>query len=115
MDKKEKNIMGLYGYKNDNGEIKQAVIEVEEKTYLVPVDENGLGYLPFCCEKQIENKNIGVTIGYLNDTIFFLSPSFDEAKAEFMKLAELRVKQEEESYEKEKAAYEKLVNQREGE
>ena len=107
--------MKLYVYHNDNGEIKQAVVEVEEKTYLVPKGEDGLGYLPFCCEKQIENKKIGVVTGYLNDTIFFLDPAFDEAKAEFMKHAELRVKREEEAYEKEKAAYEKLVNQQEGE
>lgn len=105
--------MRLYGYQNDNGEIKQAVIEVEEKTYLVPKTESGLGYLPFCCGERIERKDIGVVKGYFDDTIFFLNPEFEKAKAEFLKRAELRLKDGEDVYAKARDAYEKLVSQKE--
>lgn len=103
--------MKLYAYHNDNGEIKQAEFEVDEKVVLVP--ENGNDYFPFLFEKQIDRKSVGVPLGYSGDTIFYSQPSFDMAKQVFSENAALQFIESKKDYEQKKAALEKLEGQEE--
>lgn len=103
--------MKLYAYYNDNGEIKQAEIEVKEKVILVP--ENGDTSFPFTYEKSIDREKVGVPIGYLGDTIFYKQPSFEIAKEIFSENAKRRFTESQKDYEQKKAALEKLEGQEE--
>lgn len=76
--------MKLYGYYNDNGQIKQAEVEVKEKVVLVP--ENDGESIPFLYEKSIDRDKIGELVGY-NGTIFYKQPSFEMAKEKFLETA----------------------------
>lgn len=76
--------MKLYGYYNDNGEIKQAEIEVKEKIVLVPLKDGDS--FPFLYENSIERDKIGELIGW-NGTIFYREPSFERAKEKFLEKA----------------------------
>lgn len=77
--------MKLYGYYNDNGEIRQAQVEVKEKVILVP-EKDGQS-IPFLCEKSIDRDKIGELIGW-NSTIFYKKPSFQMAKEKFLEKAQ---------------------------
>ena len=72
--------MKLYGYRNENGKIEQAEIDVEEKVVLVR--ENGENF-PFTYGKQINRESIGEVIGYY-PTIFLKTPDFEYAKRKFL-------------------------------
>lgn len=76
--------MKLYGYYNDNGEIKQAEVEVKEKVILVP--ENDGESIPFLYEKSIDRDKLGELVGY-SGTIFYKQPSFEMAKEKFLEKA----------------------------
>ena len=103
--------MKLYAYHNNNGEIQQEEFEVKEKVILVP--ENDGTSFPFIYDKSIDKKDVGVPIGYLEDTIFYSQPSFDMAKEKFLENTRRRFTESQKVYEQKKAALEKLKGQEE--
>lgn len=100
--------MKLYGYYNDNGEIKTAEVEVKEKVILVP--EKDGNSIPFIYRNHIDREAIGTEIGWGN-VIFYKQPSFEMAKEKLLDKTRKEYEESKKNYEAKKAILEKLEKQ----
>lgn len=100
--------MKLYGYYNDNGEIKAAEVKVKEKVVLIPENEGDL--IPFIYGNNIDPEKIGETIERGN-VIFYKEPSFEHAKEQFLDKTKKDYVATKKDYEKVKTILETLEKQ----
>lgn len=96
--------MKLYGYRNENGSIEQAEIEVEEKAVLVPKEQSNF---PFTYDKQIDRADVGRVIGYY-PTIFLKNKDFEYAKEKFLERKKEELAEKEKYVEKQNEGLKKM-------
>lgn len=98
--------MKIYAYQNNKGEIKQAEIEVEKKTVLVPKNDT---YFPVIGDKEIYEDNIGVLMDYFyGPTVVFDEPNLEKAIHMFHESAQKRMEESQKLYDEAKKELDKL-------